>query len=340
MKRHVLAVLSLLILVGMAPADGTRQTIVAHLLDESVMVRVHKAAGSGVIFKNGSTTFVWTAAHVIEPNQKVQTVIDGRTGRPKVKITYDDAMVVRELQENGRKVGELRYFARVVRYSDGDKGGDDLALLRLYKQGAFERSVTFLDDRTIPVPGVALWHVGSMSGGEGLNSVSQGVFAAAGRLRASFRAEELASPRVYDQINVTALKGCSGGGVFRQQDGVCIGLLTEGLSNSVEAPNCIVPARRIREFAHRTHCDYAVNARVAVPVEMEDRPPTDNDIPLPREWLPAPAPAPSPHLGRRVIDLLQQLLGGHPTPADKPPHHDEDDEDYEDDLYIDFLLHQ
>lgn len=285
MKNILTVLLCLGSLAWAAAPTRTDSTVdtdsVEELLKASVMIRCKDGTGSGVIFKNGETDFVWTAAHVVSSHQQIKTVIDAATGQPKVSIRYADVGVSQPIFEDGRKVGERLYFASIIRFSDIEQEGEDLALLRVYKKRAFAGGIRFLSLKSIPRPGDKLWHIGSMSGAEGSNTLTDGIFSVAGRLRIGGMHNETCHPKVYDQISVPAIRGCSGGGVFLKSTGECVGLLTEGITGGVETPNCIVPARRIHKFAKRSRCEWAVNASIAI-AEADTAPTTDRDIPAPK----------------------------------------------------------
>lgn len=276
-------------LVGFAFAEDVKLDTI---LKNSVMIRCgHGQVGSGSLFKNGSTMYVWTAAHILNADQRVRIVIDTTTGGLKATISYSDVEVVQPIYEDGRKVGEIGYLAKILRFSDPRLGGDDLGLLQIYKRNPFPvEGVSFLSAKTIPKAGDAIWHVGSMAGEEGINTPGEGMFTVAGRLRRDATPDEKRNAKVHDQISVPALPGCSGGGVFLKSTGELIGILTHGPKIAVECPNFIVPARRIHEFAKRTKCEWAVDPKVKPP-EKDDHPIADCDLPLPRGWKAVPIDA-------------------------------------------------
>lgn len=251
----------------------------AGLVEASVCVVGATTTGSGVVFKNKEASFVWTAAHVLADLQDVQTVINPRTGLGKIEIHYRDVLLVQPVFQNGRQVGETHRLASILRFSDRRRGGEDLALLGVYQKGFGTRSVSFLGASVVPAPGEPLWHVGSMMGRVGANSLTEGVFSNAGRLEHN----GTDNPKVFDQVTVPAIGGSSGGGVFLKKNGECIGLLTQGLGRGVETVNLVVPARRIRQFAERTRCEWAIDAKVPLPSETELRewPVTDRSLPVP-----------------------------------------------------------
>ncbi len=248
--------------------------------EASVMLTTESGTGSGVAFRNGKYTFVWTDAHVVESCEHIDRVIDPATGHPVVRVRYDELKAVREKYIDGRKVGASFSFAQVVRYSDAKKG-HDLALLRLRDPDFIKTSVSFAD--YTPKAGVEVWHVGSSGGTPGHNTVSSGVFSTAGRLRHDFRHNDT-DPMIYDQVSVSCIPGSSGAGVFDPKTGACVGLITDGLGGS-EGLNFITPARRLREFAKKASCEWAVNVKVEVPRDdvLFKTPVRQTDIPVPAE---------------------------------------------------------
>lgn len=237
-----------------------KRNIINDISSSSVLIYSDGGFGSGVVFKNGEDTFVWTDAHVVAGAQEVFISVDLLTGVPKIYVTYKDVFVVQEMYEQGRKVGETRHIAKIIRYSQTH----DIALLQIYKKNAFASSVEFISNNEIPNIGDKLWHVGSMTGPKGANSLSEGIFSKAGRLRKYFVSDELVGI-IYDQCSLSAHRGSSGGGVFRQSDGKCIGIVTEFLGKDTYGEFCITPARRLREFAKYASCEWAMNHIIKVP---------------------------------------------------------------------------
>jgi hypothetical protein len=286
MYRKVLAAVCFLALLSPLALAG-----LAERLAENVLVRAAGGSGSGPVVVRGTHNFVWTAAHVVNRNRKVDTVIDAQTGRPKVSVRYQDAVALVETYQGGRKTGEHLYYAEILRLSDKKYGGEDLALLRLRQGGVFKRGAAFLAEGTIPAPDDRLLHVGSMAGTPGANTHSWGYFVRAGRLLDN-SGGELDNPRTYDQVMLPALGGSSGGPVYRGDH--CVGLLTEGLDSHSESPNYIVPSRRVWDYARRAKCLWAVDPRVPVPplAEIRATPVEDTPIPLPDDWKKPPAGKP------------------------------------------------
>ncbi len=224
----------------------------------SCQVRVADGVGSGVIVRRGPETFVWTAGHVTEVCQKVD---------PKGVVSYDTVVVrVEDIAPTGT-AGQHDYFAEVIRHSTHSGGGHDLALLRLRMKDSGLKGALFAPDAP-PGPGRPIWVIG----GHGLNltqAVSLGNFSRAGILK-DINGWNNKSGRVMDQIAGPALAGCSGGGVFTKKGGKCIGLLTEGLEETGECLNLIVPVRRMREYGREADCLWAIDEGLSLPHNLAE----------------------------------------------------------------------
>lgn len=245
-----------------------------HLQEISVTVKAAGAEGSGVIVtrelklndKSNDTkkvNFVWTAGHVVDGLRSVRTLIDSK-GTEKKSVEFKPAEVVKELNEGGRKVGELRMEAVVVKYSDADNG-HDLALLKIRKQDFVTSSAAFyLQDDPIAI-GTTLFHVGSLLGQAGANSMTSGIMSQIGRVLSLGQS----TGKVFDQTTVTAFPGSSGGGVFLasgDNSGQYIGMLVRGAG---EQFNLVVPVRRMREWCNEVSLQWALDPAVACPTLAE-----------------------------------------------------------------------
>jgi len=246
-----------------------------HLQEISVTVNTGQGEGSGVIItrelklKSDSTetrkvNFIWTAGHVVDSLRSVRTVIDSK-GVEKKTVEFKEAKIVKELVENGRKVGELRMDATVVKYSDADNG-QDLALLMVRKQDFVTDSAKFyVKDDPVPI-GTTLFHVGSLLGQSGANSMTSGIMSQVGRVLDIGKSSGV----IFDQTTVTAFPGSSGGGVFLaaegEERGRYIGMLVRGAG---EGFNMIVPVRRMRQWCSDVNLLWAVDETVPCPT-LED----------------------------------------------------------------------
>lgn len=248
------------------------EKISSYLQDISVTVIAKGGSGSGVIFTREvlddgelrKVNFVWTAAHVLEGLRGVRTFIDSE-GHVKKVVEFGDAEIRKKLIEGGRTIGQLTLDARVVKYSDA-KTGEDLALLMIRKHDFVGDSIRFhVDEEGDGLPlGTQLFHVGSLLGEDGSNSMTTGIMSQVGRT-VSLNG---GSKTVFDQTTVTAFPGSSGGGVFTT-DGSYVGMLVRGAG---ETFNLIVPVRRMRSWAEREGLLWAMDESVEAPnmKEIED----------------------------------------------------------------------
>jgi len=239
-----------------------KEGVAQYLQDISVTVNVGMGEGSGVVKtvtmkKNGQdvkVNFVWTAAHVVDTLRSVETVIDPQTGTERVVVKFDDAHIVKELVEDGRRVGELKMLAEVIRYSEKE----DLALLRIRKTNFVAASVVFYQDKKIPAIGTDVFHVGSLLGQLGSNSMTSGIISQIGRILSGEKVE-------FDQTTATSFPGSSGGGVYTR-DGAYVGMVVRGAG---EGFNLIIPVRRMARWAKKSGVLWALDDNVPVPTEEE-----------------------------------------------------------------------
>lgn len=266
MKLVTTTLLSLLIATSSYAAE--LKTTADHLQDVSVTIRSENGwtagEGSGVIFsrKNAAgdtVNFVWTAAHVIDNLRTERRVIVN--GTPRTLVEFKDAKIIKVIRQNGRAVGRLELDAEVIKYSDADDG-HDLALLRVRKLNFVKDTVTFYLDNEIPKLGTDLWHVGSLLGQLGSNSMTDGIYSQHGRLIPSL------NKLVFDQTTVAAFPGSSGGGVFLKSDARYVGMLVRGAG---ETFNLIVPVRRMVDFAKKNNLLWALDPKVKMPTVEELR---------------------------------------------------------------------
>lgn len=226
-----------------------------------VMITAQKGFGSGVVFRNGDRVFVWTAAHVLTAGKRIERIMT-KDGEFREVIKFSDVVITQDIVHAGRKAGYIDIYAKVIRYSDHH----DLAILEAY---ANQPRCTTRFNLDAPVIGEPLWHVGSMHGTHGSNSVSLGVLAAIGRLRTDGAMDEQ-NGVVYDQVSITCHPGSSGGGIFRP-DGTCVGIITEFLGpNHTFGALCYVPARRLQSFSREANCEWAFDSRIPVPAEDKE----------------------------------------------------------------------
>jgi len=243
-----------------------------HLQDISVTVKSGTAQGSGVLItrkvldnvntkeaKEYDVNFVWTAGHVVDNLRSIREFVDVKTGTMKKVVEFRDAEIVQELIEGGRRVGEFKMNAKVIKYSDANLG-DDLALLMVRKRGLKLNSNTkFLleGDQIVPV-GTELYHVGSLLGQVGSNSFLSGTMSQLGRTIELNNGEAV----VFNQVQIGAMPGSSGGGVFLKSNGQYVGMLVRGASESFAL---IVPVDRMFRFCDKQNIKWAMDEKEKVP---------------------------------------------------------------------------
>jgi len=263
------AFLVLVIFCGVATNLTADEKLYFSLQEVSVTVRSGLNEGSGVIItrdvltapnKTEKINFVWTAGHVIDNLRSVRTII--RDGQSRKVVEFKDALVIKELIEDGRKVGEIVMFAKVIKYSDSEEG-EDLALLMIRKKNYVTANASFYAGKKPISIGTELYHVGSLLGQVGSNSMTRGIMSSVGRVL------NLGSGGgvIFDQTTVTAFPGSSGGGVFLSErsgdiSGQYIGMLVRGAG---ETFNLIVPVRRMRSWAEKEGVRWALDMDVKVP---------------------------------------------------------------------------
>ncbi len=268
--NHFFSTVLLTILIFHTSISHSQTKVAQHLQDISVTIKAGNSEGSGVIISREvlrtkdskdsiRVNFVWTCAHVVDGLRSTRMVIDGE-GKNKTVIEFKDAQVVKELVEDGRKVGELKMDAKVILYSDATDG-EDLALLLVRKVGFVDQNTEFfLEDRNVEI-GEPLLHVGSLLGQAGANSMTNGIMSQVGRVLNIGSGDGT----VFDQTTVTAFPGSSGGGVF-MNDGQYVGMLVRG---SGETFNLIVPVRRMIKWAKKRDIEWAIDTTKPTPT-VED----------------------------------------------------------------------
>ena len=241
-----------------------RQKVADYLQEISVTIRAQadysKSEGSGVLISrkigDENVTFVWTCGHVVDNMKKVRSVIRG--GSPKKLVEFGDVQIIKELVEEGRRVGEIKMDASVVKYSDADDG-EDLALLMVrakdYAKDSAKFHITESNHGIVPI-GTELFHVGSLLGQRGSNSMTAGIISQVGRILGKVE---------YDQTTVTAFPGSSGGGVYLQ-NGKYVGMIVRGAG---EGFNLMVPVRRMERWAEEHDILWALDPSLEAPTMAE-----------------------------------------------------------------------
>jgi S1-C subfamily serine protease len=251
-NRAAWMLVMLMSLAAPAEAQTTKPSIPQRLIDVSVLVKVSKnsiasGSGSGTLvvrqIDGKPACFLLTAAHVAEDLR------DAKTGR------FNDALIVADVLENGRRVGARTSDARVIRYD----AEEDLAVLRVRDSRFVGEGARFVPESEQMIElGTGLYHVGSYRGEVGANSFATGVVAYVGRVYEG---------KVFDQTDATIHPGSSGGGIFLK-DGRYIGMLLRGWSDG-DNFNFYAPIRRIREWARDAGVEWLIDETVKPPSEAE-----------------------------------------------------------------------
>ena len=265
MKILTLLVICLFSTTTTFSIENKRKQVAEYLQEISVTVRsvakYSASEGSGAMInrkiEDENVTFVWTCAHVVDNLRKVRTIV-GKHGVPKKLVEFGDVQIVKELVENGRRVGEIKMDAQVIKYSDADDG-EDLALLMVRAKDYSKASIKFYLNSDYPIVpiGTSLFHVGSLLGQKGSNSMTAGIVSQVGRV--------LGGKVEYDQTTVTAFPGSSGGGVYTT-DGEYVGMIVRGAG---EGFNFMVPVRRMVRWAEDQSILWAIDPTVDAPTFEE-----------------------------------------------------------------------
>lgn len=230
------------------------QPVASYLQQISVTIKANYAEGSGVIIKRGDTNYVLTAAHVIADLRQTRKVIDPTTGSERTVVDFNQAKIVQNVYSNNAKVGQLEMLAEVISYSNADHG-EDLALLRILKSNFIDASADFYLGERVPAIGSDLYHVGSLKGEFGSNSLTTGIISQIGRTL---------NGKLYDQTSCTAFPGSSGGGVFLRENGLYVGMLVR---SGGETFNLFVPMRRIMTWAERVGVAFVLDPSLDIPTQ-------------------------------------------------------------------------
>lgn len=233
-----------------------------YLQKTNVAIKVNNqqiGSGSVVTRKVGdhNVTFILTAAHVVDSLRKTRSVIDPGSGTPRTVVEFDDAQLVQELREDGRRVGETNVDARVIRYSNAETG-EDLAVLMVRKLDYTDKSIKFHLEKEPPVLGTELYHCGSPLGQIGTNSITSGIMSQVGRIYLN---------KLYDQTSTPVFGGSSGGCVVVSDStsdhfGEYIGMVVRGADGGF---TLVVPVRRMIEWAKKVKIDFLFDDKVNIP---------------------------------------------------------------------------
>lgn len=264
MKNSIIFTIALLLSVSLCypqkKPPPSKKDVAQFLQDISVTIKseakYNKSEGSGVLINrkigDEEVAFVWTCAHVVDNLRNIRTVVNEKGSSVKV-VEFDDPQIVKELVEDGRRVGEIKMDAKVIKYSNYEHG-HDLALLMVRARNYGKTSAKFYlskEDPIIPI-GSRLFHVGSLLGQMGANSMTTGIISQIGRVEDKVE---------FDQTTVTAFPGSSGGGVYLE-NGQYVGMIARGAG---EGFNLMIPIRRMKAWATDNNILWAIDPSVKTP---------------------------------------------------------------------------
>lgn len=264
MKTLIISTIALLLSASICypqkkPATS-KKNVAQFLQDISVTIKSEgknsRSEGSGVLINRKIGTeevsFVWTCAHVIDNLRNIRSVVNEKGGSVKI-VEFNDPKIIKELVEGGRRVGEIKMDAKVIKYSNYTHG-HDLALLMVRAKNYGKASANFYlnkEEPIIPI-GSRLFHVGSLLGQMGANSMTTGIISQIGRVEDKVE---------FDQTTVTAFPGSSGGGVYLE-NGQYVGMIARGAG---EGFNLMIPVRRMISWAKDNDVLWAIDSSVKTP---------------------------------------------------------------------------
>lgn len=215
----------LLVAVGTSEEFKHRSTIRATTLT----IRVNGGVGTGNVAKVDATgtTWIFTAAHVIE-------------GSREVKVYLHES-------EDGNMISETYHHADVMAYTIDS----DLALLRLRKKNFGKPAITFSTTKPKMDDDVAV--CGTFRG-EHEHVISTGKVQ-------SFGMKGLHKDAIYDMALLPCYGGCSGGGIFNSE-GKYIGMIVAIAGHNI---GYYLPLHKIQAWAKKKKVDFIFDPKAKMP---------------------------------------------------------------------------
>ncbi|MBI2117441.1 hypothetical protein HYT95_00945, partial [Candidatus Peregrinibacteria bacterium] len=101
---------------------GSPEELGEYLQATSVTLRTGYAEGSGTVCRiDSGRIYILTAGHVIADLRSTREIIDPATGTRRTVVEFEDASIILQYRDDeGRTVGDVRWFARIVKYSDSE----------------------------------------------------------------------------------------------------------------------------------------------------------------------------------------------------------------------------
>lgn len=265
MARKIIFCMMLLLLVGCATpnvandVENKRLDVIKHIRDASVLIMSPVGTGTGVVVKHKEKIYVWTAAHVVNPKWisakppeiPLPPELKDREDKNVPKdIPIPKILMVLKVAEYHKD--RIEYVAAEVRVvAVGDQGRDeDLALLEIKDPvDLFKRSAITFSEKSKPLIGTRLFHIGN-------HLVPNYPFTlVSGMITNRNGLDDIGT---VDVLSFPIRGGASGGGVFLQSNGRCIGILVSRIADFGFTPGLYVPVRKMRIFAKRHKIEYAM----------------------------------------------------------------------------------
>lgn len=234
-------------------------------LSSSVSILAKGSQGSGVVFNNGLHNFVWTCAHVVVTAREQNVVVNTEDNKISINTHFEYVEVKQKFyNEERNESGYYVYWGNVIRYN----AQEDIALIQLMNNKVIKGTVRFVNPSFVVKPWVKVYHIGSHFGWEGHNTCTAGNGDSHGRER---------NDSMFDTVCLNYNRGCSGGGVFEENTGLCIGLMSRTVDMNINlCQGLIIPSRRIHDFCQKLDCLWAYDNKIPVPENTKTK--LSNDV--------------------------------------------------------------
>jgi len=243
MKRSITVILSLIILIVQS-IDCFANNIAEQCQNNTVVIPNGYGHVSGVLFTRTNiddvnVTFIWSVGHVANMVMKPNG-------------SFHELTIIQ---------GDKYAKAIVLRASDFEIE-HDIALLMVINSNDFHGDAKFYRAFNHVTVGHKIVHVGTPLNRIHECSVFNGIISYVNR---EYNIQPVLASRFVDQVNMTCLPGSSGGGIFDDETGGILGLVSLG---SAETIGFITPTRYIYEWAKSHDCLWAFDREVPLPIDI------------------------------------------------------------------------
>jgi len=216
--------------------ESQRTVVIRRILSCNVAVSYDGALGSGVVYRKDGKLYALTAAHVVEdtPQAIAAFAVNGSAPIPFIARTHGTKdILVFAVEEDGTKVCYACKADMILVFPE-----EDIAVLQLQEIPGLMESVgnsTF--DFSTPTIGDRVFAVGNTSFEVG--TLSAGIIQHGNRKPAGSLGEQR-----YVQSDCTGGPGMSGGGLFLQSTGACIGIVS--MKSDITGSIYAVPMSKVK----------------------------------------------------------------------------------------------